>query len=135
LDVRSTCHHLIYLDQLIQTLMKLETAFINFENVAKIRLDAGDGTLLELSLAQSKKEEVAMLIRTEIKNQLIYQNSLQILLRSSEKFELTDTAFSLIPFIQPDTTNLMNNPLLSYYMQLAQMAEQEIRLAKIGLFA
>jgi len=42
----------------------------------------------------------------------------------------TDTAFSLIPFIQPDTTNLMNNPLLSYYMQLAQMAEQEIRLAK-----
>ncbi|MBI3133622.1 MAG: CusA/CzcA family heavy metal efflux RND transporter [Bacteroidetes bacterium] len=132
LEVRATCHQLIYLNQLIAVLTNLQNAYINFENAARIRLEAGDGTLLELSLAQAKKEEVALQIRTEINNRAIYQNSLQTLLRTSDVFELSDTGFQLINFIQPDTGSLQNNPMLSYYTQLAEMTKQEIKLARSG---
>jgi cobalt-zinc-cadmium resistance protein CzcA len=134
LEVRSTCHQIIYLNQLIQNLTALKVAYENFEKAAQIRLDAGDGTILELSLAQSKKEEIDMLLRTQLNNRTIYENSLQLMIRSDQKFELTDSTFTLIQFIQPDTSNLQNNPLVNYYTQLANMAEQEIRLAKSNYF-
>src|SRR5690606_8072747 len=134
LEVRSTCHQIIYLNKLIQMLTELKGAYENFEKVAQIRLDAGDGTLLELSLAQAKKEEIDMILRNQINNHSIYENSLNILLRSDMKFELTDSNFVQINFIEPDTSSLENNPFVNYYTNLASMAEQEIRLAKSAFF-
>lgn len=130
LEVRSTSYQILYLRQLIQVLKDLQIAYANFENVALIRLESGDGTILELSLAQSKKEEIELMLRGELKNLTVYENNLQTLLRTEQKFELTDSLLERLPFHEADTSQLQSNPLMNYYTQLNAMAGQEIKLAK-----
>lgn len=130
LEVRSTCYQIIYLNKLIEQLMNLQKIFSNFEQIAQTRLNAGDGTLLELRLAQSKKEEVDMFLRSQIVQQNIFQNNLQYLLNSKEPFILEDSDLNVLPLQQADTSQLQNNPMMIYYNQLIRLAEQEINLAK-----
>ncbi len=129
-EVRSTYQHLIYLKTQIQTLEELSAEFSRFEEVAKIRYEAGDATLLEYSAAVSRKAEIDRRIIYEKGNFQIYLNSLITLIRQNDFMDIADSELKILNL--PDTNSIQSNPLLNYYQQLISLSESEIRLAKSG---
>ncbi|MBL7900187.1 MAG: CusA/CzcA family heavy metal efflux RND transporter, partial [Crocinitomicaceae bacterium] len=129
-EVRSTYQHLSYLKKLIQTLEQLAAEFSNFEEAAKTRYEAGDGTLLEYSAAVSHKAEIDRSIIYQKGNYQIYLNSLITLIRQNDFTDIADSDLKILNL--PDTNSVSSNPLLNYYQQLIALSESEIRLAKNG---
>jgi cobalt-zinc-cadmium resistance protein CzcA len=126
--VRSTYQHLVYLKAMIENLNALSSEFSRFEEVAKIRYEAGDGTLLEYSSAVSRKAEIDRRIIFEKGNFQIYLNSLITLIRQNDVMDIADSDLKILSL--PDTNSVQSNPLLQYYQQLISLSESEIRLAK-----
>jgi cobalt-zinc-cadmium resistance protein CzcA len=129
-EVRSTYQHLVYLKAMIENLNALSVEFSRFEEVAKIRYEAGDGTLLEYSSAVSRKAAIDRRIIFEKGNFQIYLNSLITLIRQNDVMDIADSDLKILSL--PDTNSVQSNPLLQYYQQLISLSESEIRLAKNG---
>ncbi|MBK7128573.1 MAG: CusA/CzcA family heavy metal efflux RND transporter [Crocinitomicaceae bacterium] len=131
-EVRATCQHLIYLYQVLNALSNLKNQYTDFADKAQIRYQAGDATLLEWNLALAKKEEIELLLRSEKSNREIYYANLKYLTKTQSDIALIDTNLMLIDLINPDTLNVQNALLVTYYEAMNKLAEKKIELSKTG---
>lgn len=131
-EVQSSYATMVYLMQSIELLQSMKSNYRDYASYAQKRIDAGDGTPLDLSLAQMKIQEIDLQL-SQLQNQLQSNSeNFQLLLNSDEVVLPEDT--SLVRYALPamDTSQLSGNLQMQYFDQAIELSEQNHRYSKSG---
>ncbi|MFC7523208.1 CusA/CzcA family heavy metal efflux RND transporter [Parapedobacter sp. GCM10030251] len=129
-EVRSAYHEVRYLQQRQQRLLRLDTLFARFVAAAKLRYQAGDSGQIAVSMAETKRSEVRLLV---LENDIRLRNSrkeLFTLINDGQPWTVPDDIpFLPIPLTQmPDPSIGVAHPLIRQYQQQAEIALGNKRL-------
>lgn len=142
-QVKETFYRLLYLNERSNQLKRQDSLFSGLANAATKKLQAGEGTKLEMTRAVAQQNEIRNLINQNAADQVIYESHLQALLNHSNPVGTTKTKFEPLPFPDLDSADAESNPTLQYMKQQITTAEQMKRVSqasawpelKIGAFS
>lgn len=128
-NIRSTYLQLAYLTWSINQYQQLVNQFQSFTEIAKVRYELGDATLIEYTAAQTKQFEIQQIMLNQKSQREIYLSSFNFLLQSLNYDIICDTLINL-QLEDIDTSQINQNPTLVFYESLINQTEKEISLAK-----
>jgi heavy metal efflux system protein len=142
-QVKETFYRLLYLNERNTQLKQQDSLFSGLANAATKKLQAGEGTKLEMTRAVAQQNEIRNLINQNLADQAIYESHLQALLNTSNPVGTAEMKFEPLPFPDLDSADADSNPTLQYMKQQITIAEQTKRVTqahawpefKIGAFS
>ena len=107
-------------------LQRQDSIFADLVKITRLQYKTGEGTLLQMTSAEARYNEVQNLQRQNEADQKVYQYQFKILLNVSDEIMVIDESFvARILTLPDDSTEVERNPLLSYQRSLADVALQE----------
>jgi cobalt-zinc-cadmium resistance protein CzcA len=139
---RMLYYQLQYLKKAKVKLLQLDSVYNDFVNVATLRFNTGETNLLEKLTAETRRNEVSLLLKQVESEYSQTYNSLKAVMNSSESFEVSDDFEPLVMSSEIDSMAIMQNPGLQLMYQQALIAEKNKSLEtaqtlpdiKIGYF-
>lgn len=128
--VKAYYHELRFLEQKRIRLRYLDSLYGDFVKAADIRYKTGETNLLEKTTAETKRGELAQLVKQNEADITVAYNSLKTLMNMQESFVLAETG-NIKPLVLAsniDTSLVNNNPLLKSLYQEAVVMERNKRL-------
>jgi heavy metal efflux system protein len=110
---------------------KLDSVYIKFVEAAELRYSTGETNRLAKIAAEGKHQEVRLLKEQTATDVEIYLHRLQHIMNSDSSVQITQTELSKLSIaFEADTSSTILNPLLSYYKQRIDVAQQRYKLQK-----
>jgi len=143
-QIKETCNHLLYLNERSHQLQQQDSLYEGLVKSATKKFQAGEGTQLELTKAQSQQNEIRNLIIQNSADQSIYESQLQALLYHPNQLSIERTKLeplSIPNFI--DSLDAEVNPTVQFMKQQVTNADQMKKLErskvlpelKVGVFS
>ncbi len=125
-NVKQTYWTLAYLYSNQRLLQQQDSLYKALAYSANMRFNAGDGTLLDKTTADSQVGEVANLLALNNADIAILTNYLTVLLNTNSNIRIADTVLVEKPFTLPlDTAAIQTNPMLLYMKQQVEISQKE----------
>lgn len=125
-DVKVAYQTLQYQQALKQLLLVEDTLYSDFVNASSIRYKTGEGTLLELTNAETQLQEIKNMLRLNEADIIIAQKKLQSLLFSEMPVEVNGDLTRRT--ISEATQSAESNPTFQFVQQQIKVSQQEKRL-------
>jgi len=110
---------------------KLDSIYIKFVKAAELRYSTGETNRLAKIAAEGKHQEVMLLKEQTLADVEIYLHRLQHIMNYDSAVQITQPELNKLSIaFMADTTSTSLNPLLSYYKQRIDVAQQQYKLQK-----
>lgn len=119
--IRNTFIQFLYLEEKEKLLLSTQHIYDSFLLKAQMRLKAGESNLLEVTTAQSQKEQISLQLTQAKTDKSIALQQLQLALQSKDIVVPMGNLYDL-KYTQPDTTSIMQHPLLTVLEQQHKVA-------------
>jgi cobalt-zinc-cadmium resistance protein CzcA len=143
-QIRETGNRLLYLNERKIQLQQQDSLYDGLARAATKKLQAGEGTRLEMTKAIAQQNEIRNLLNQNLADQAIYELHLQALLNHPNPVSVAWQKFEPLPFPGLiDSVDAETNPTLQYMKQQVTNAKNVNRLEKarvlpefkLGLFS
>lgn len=105
-------------------LHQLDSIYNDFVDVATLRFNTGETNLLEKITAETKRNEVTILLKQVESEYSQAYNSLKTIININEDYEVNDAFEPMVLTTQLDSTAILQNPSLQLMYQQALIAEK-----------
>ncbi len=119
-----------YLKKAKVKLRQLDSLYDDFVNVATLRYSTGETNLLEKTTAETKRNEISILLKQAESEYLNAYYSLKTLLNSSIDFDVNDNFEPIALASTLDSSAILQNPSLQLMYQQAIIAEKNQKMEK-----
>ncbi|MBP9882479.1 MAG: CusA/CzcA family heavy metal efflux RND transporter [Chitinophagales bacterium] len=123
-QVQFLFYQLQYLQNTKAKLSQLDSLYIDFVNVARLRYESGETNLLEKTTAESKRNEISMLLMQAESDYAATYATLKTVMNSEDEFEMSGEFEPLILSATFDTSAILQNPALQMMFQQALITEE-----------
>ena len=129
-QVKYLFYQLQYLQMAKKQLQYLEILYNDFVSAANLRFKTGETNLLEKTTAETKRDQLSLLLKQNETDSAMIYNSLKMLMNTSEEFTITlnENFQPLVLSSSFDTAVIKNNQSLKVLYQQAIIAGQNKKL-------
>ncbi|HNP06167.1 MAG TPA: TolC family protein [Cyclobacteriaceae bacterium] len=129
-QVKSSFYQLAYLKTLDKWLLHLDSIYVAFQRAATLRYQYEETNLIEKTTAETQAMQIRTQLRQNDADIRIFQTRLQTLLNTNESLDIQFDSLTAREVSLPDTSSLVNNPLLSWFRQQIMVAERQKTVEK-----
>lgn len=129
-QVKSSFYQLAYLKTLDKWLLHLDSIYVAFQRAATLRYQYEETNLIEKTTAETQAMQIRTQLRQNDADIRIFQTRLQTLLNTNESLDIQFDSLTAREISLPDTSSLVNNPLLSWFRQQIMVAERQKTVEK-----
>lgn len=128
-QLKQTHQTLLYLLARQHLLERQDSLFADLVRITTLQLSTGEGTLLQKTAAETRYNDVKNQLGQNAADRLTMEAQLKVLMNSPVDVTVSTSPFEpLRTLLQNDSTQIANNPQLSYQQSLTAMAWQEKRV-------
>lgn len=124
-QVQLNYYRVVYLENSRKQLLRLDSLFADFVNVATLRYSTGETNLLEKTTAEAKQGEITLMVKQNESDLFSAYSALKTLMNTNEEFKVSDNGdFQPLTMNAMDTSLIAGNSSLKLLYQEAVIAEK-----------